>query len=322
MLLMVVTPLGRAMQKIIDPHLHFFDLNKGGYAWLKPNNPPFWSDKNLILKNIMPSDLTFDIDEFDLIGGVHIEAGFDNEKSQNELCWLEQEVYPIETRYAFKSISYIDLKKPVLDFQKQLNIMIKFQTFMGIRYIIEDDVGNDGNSQCIIENLKILENAGILFEVQLSFCDVLQVNYLLKLISNVPNLKLVINHSGLPPLGFNKLKKGSSKQSNEVDRASINDFSTWEKNLAQFAELPNCFIKCSGFEMQNRQYTKQDMIETVLRVNKAFGDNRMMLASNFPLTLFTRSYSEYWKLLYECTKEAKLDCELLMHINAKNFYRF
>lgn len=322
MLLMVVTPQGSEMQKIIDPHLHFFDLNKGNYAWLKSSNPPFWPDKSLINKDVMPVDLVINNNELLLIGAVHIEAGFNNEMSQNELRWLEREVYPIETRYVFKSISYIDLKKPSVDFEKQFEFMMIYPTFKGIRCIIDDDESFYGCMECVIENLKILECAGILLEMQLSFCDILLTRFLLEAMSKVPKLKLVVNHSGLPPLAFNASIKDRIDPSNENDKTFINEFHTWEKNLALFAELPNCFIKCSGFEMQNREYTKRDVIEIIKRVHAHFGTNKMMLASNFPLTLFTRSYSEYWTLLHECTKEAQLDCERLMHRNAKELYCF
>lgn len=318
---MVVTLRDSAMQKIIDPHLHFFDLTKGNYDWLKQNNPPFWPDKTLIAKNMMPFDLMIDNNELDLIGGVHIEAGFDNEKSQNELFWLEQDVYPIDAKFMFASISYIDLKKPSLDFHKQLVEMLNFQTFAGIRYIIEDDESLNSNVNDLIENLKFLENADILLEIQLSFCSILQTNYLLRLMVEVPNLKWVINHSGLPPLGFNQVDKYRLGLSNERNKTIANSIDMWEKNLSHFAELSNCFIKCSGFEMQNRQYTKQDVIEIISRVHAQFGSNRMMLASNFPLTLLSMSYSEYWHLMYRCAKEARLDSDLLLHKNAKALYQ-
>lgn len=319
---MGATPQGSAMQKIIDPHLHFFDLNKGDYTWLMPNNPPFWSDKKRIFKNNMPSDLIVDRNKFDLIGGVHIEAGFDNEKSQNELCWLEQEVYTIDAKYVFKSISYVDLKKPVLDFQAQLNIMFKYSTFKGVRYTLEGNTFLSDKLENIAENLKILESAGILLEIQLSLSDTLQASYFLELITKVPKLRLVVNHSGLPPLSSNQSGKHRLGFSNDGDKAFITELHVWEKNLAQFAKLPNCFIKCSGFEMNNRQYKKQDVIDIIFRVHKQFGIHRMMFASNFPLTLFTLSYNEYWTLLYKCAKEARLDCDLLMFKNAKDLYQF
>ena len=44
--------------KIIDPHLHLFDLKQGDYHWLKEENPPFWPDKHLIKKSFKETDLT------------------------------------------------------------------------------------------------------------------------------------------------------------------------------------------------------------------------------------------------------------------------
>ena len=66
------------MLKLIDPHLPFFDLTKGDYHWLKPTNPPFWSDKPLIAKNFNQKDLQVS-QGLELSGYVHIEAGYDNQ---------------------------------------------------------------------------------------------------------------------------------------------------------------------------------------------------------------------------------------------------
>ena len=62
--------------KIIDAHLHLFDLQAGEYRWLSPDNPPFWPDKPVIAKNFSESDLVVSAPE-QLSGFVHIEAGFD-----------------------------------------------------------------------------------------------------------------------------------------------------------------------------------------------------------------------------------------------------
>lgn len=44
--------------KFIDPHIHLFNLALGQYQWLKPENPPFWPDKNIINNNFTESDLS------------------------------------------------------------------------------------------------------------------------------------------------------------------------------------------------------------------------------------------------------------------------
>ena len=70
--------------KIIDPHIHLFDLAKGQYQWLQTNNPPFWPDKHIIQKNFIEQDLKLN-NNFSLEGIAHIEAGFDNESPIEEI---------------------------------------------------------------------------------------------------------------------------------------------------------------------------------------------------------------------------------------------
>lgn len=309
------------MQKILDPHLHFFDLEKGKYTWLRPQNPPFWPDKHIISKDIMPSQLVLN-SEFEFIGGVHIEAGFNNELSHRELYWLENDIYPIAPKYTFKSIAYADIKKPNFVFCNQLKKMLIYPTFKGIRYIIEENKPVLSELKQVVDNLKFLECAGILLEIQVSFSDAIQTRSLLSLISLVPKLKLVINHAGLPPLGCKESISGKSSVLNKDNKRSFSEFQEWKITLARFAQLPNCFIKCSGFEMQNRDYTRQHVLEIISLVHELFGRERLMLASNFPLTLFSTSYAAYWQLLYDCAVDAQLNCEHLMHLNAKNLYGF
>ena len=92
------------MMKIIDPHLHLFDLTKGSYEWLQANNPPFWSDKALINRSFNEGDLSL-ISPLSLAGFVHIEAGFDNQQPWRELNYLNN-----ECQFPFAAIASIDLR--------------------------------------------------------------------------------------------------------------------------------------------------------------------------------------------------------------------
>lgn len=318
---MAVIRLAKYMQKILDPHLHFFDLAKGRYAWLKAQNPPFWPDKHIISKKIVPNQLSVNSD-FTFVGGVHIEAGFDNEIPQNELHWLENNVYSSVPNQSYKSIAYADITKPHLVFCKDLSFLLSCRTFAGIRCIIDDNTPNLGALVQIYENVKFLENAGIILEVQLSLSDDFQAHSLLKIIASVAKLKVVINHAGLPPAGLIESISGMSKALNQNNELLFDEVIRWKNNLADFAQLPNCFIKCSGFEMQNRNYTKQHVLEVLSIVHELFGKERVMLASNFPLTLLSKSYAAYWQLLYDVAKNAHFSSEHLMYLNTKNLYGF
>ena len=74
--------------------------------------------------------------------------------------------------------------------------------------------------------------------------------------------------------------------------------------------------------MTNRQY-QQDWQQAVLsHCLRAFGEHRVMIASNFPLTLFSTSYQAYWHSLVELIE--KIDTKLvktLCYDNARQWYK-
>ncbi|MFT5708807.1 MAG: L-fuconolactonase, partial [Oceanospirillaceae bacterium] len=117
--------------KIIDPHLHLFDLDLGQYSWLKTKNPPYWPDKNIINKNFAPIDLTLE-PPFEHAGFIHIEAGFDNIAPWREVQWLESIVTG-----RFKTIANIDLTLPATDFLALIKRLTQQSSVIGFRHILD-----------------------------------------------------------------------------------------------------------------------------------------------------------------------------------------
>ena len=90
-------------------------------------------------------------------------------------------------------------------------------------------------------------------------------------------IKLVINHAGCPPENIN-----------------CRAWKNWQQSLQSLSHLENISIKCSGFEMINRDYSPTWQQLVINQCLKTFGLDRTMLASNFPLCLFTGSYQKSW----------------------------
>ncbi len=133
--------------KIIDPHLHLFELSKGNYQWLKPNNPPFWPDKAIIQSSFSESDIQLS-PPFELPAFVHIEAGFDNESPWREVQWLEQ-----TCELPFKAIACANLLLPPAEFSRQLEKLQKNSSLIGVRHILDDEADEILSSHVIKKNL-------------------------------------------------------------------------------------------------------------------------------------------------------------------------
>ncbi|WP_448245994.1 amidohydrolase family protein [Thalassotalea agariperforans] len=284
---------------IIDPHIHLFDLNQGDYHWLKSANPPFWPDKHLIQQNFSEADLSLS-NNLQLAGFVHIEAGFDNKQPWRELHWLEQ-----TCKLPFRSIAFIDINQSPINFTLELTKLSQFSSFVGVRYIFEDDnTLTTLSKEQVLTNLKLLAERALIFELQMPFDNIDAIKLISQLLTQLPKLKVIINHGGFP----------------EPDSES--QFKQWQTVIQQFSQFSCCAIKCSGWEMQNRHYTVNWQEKVINHCLACFGEDRVMLASNFPLTLFSQPYPAYWQAYAEQLTLAPKLLEKLCFTNSYHWYNF
>lgn len=281
--------------RIIDPHLHLFDLQRGQYQWLRPGNPPNWPDKSLICRDFSQHDLALP-SPFELCGFVHIEAGFDNHQSWREVQWLEESV-----SLPFKSIATVDLTWSDADFDACLDALKRFDSVVGVRHILDEQAAALLSLGQVQRNLTALAQRDWLFELQCSLRDNDAVAKVGEIAMAIPALQMVLNHAGFAPL--------TDGQNNAC--------SLWRENLCQLGEISSVFCKVSGLEMTDRHYTAEQFATVVHDCIDGFGEQRVMLASNFPLCLFHSSYQEYWQ-----RAASTVTLSALLNDNAARCYRF
>lgn len=281
--------------KIIDPHLHLFNLQEGEYSWLKPENPPFWPDKAVICKDFSAEDLQLS-DNLQLSGLIHIEAGFSNQNPWQEISWLEKHIQHL----SFHSIACADLTLSSADFSVQLDQLEQYASVVGVRHILDADASQLLQLPQVIHNLQQLIEREWIFECQYSLTDTLSTRELEAFLEVHP-LQLIINHAGFPP----------------TDRDVQQQ---WQANLQRLAVFSNVAVKASGWEMQDRNYQQELIENTLSTLLNTFGERRVMLASNFPLCLFSKSYTALWQQ-YQQLQLPQEVLQLLCHDNARRLYR-
>lgn len=284
--------------KIIDPHLHLFNLQKGHYQWLKPENPPHWSDKPLINQNVCEADLHLGPD-IQLQGFVHIEAGFDNQRPWREIDWLEQ-----HCTLPFKTVAFADLHTE--HFAETIERLMQRKSVAGIRHILEGQDSELLFTKNTAQHFALLQDKQLSFDAQLDIGDSRIVNQLLKLATTFDRLAIIINHGGWPPINT----KSSAYQK-------------WIDSIQRLANCSNIAIKLSGWEMIERKWPSLFLQDTLLSCLTHFGHSRVMLASNFPLCKFSRSYQELWQSYLDLVDIIDADCiEQITYKNAVQWYGF
>ncbi|WP_299490888.1 amidohydrolase family protein [uncultured Shewanella sp.] len=296
------------MNKIIDPHLHFFELTQGHYQWLKQGNPPFWPDKHKLRHHFHEQSLTLKQDAV-LAGFVHIEAGFDNTKPWREIAWLES-----SCNLPFKTVAGIDLTLKEDDFKESISQLLLYPSVVGCRHILDEQAYELLSHKNVQHNLAYLAKNQLSFDLQMPLADKHSVDVLLDLLNHLPTLRLIINHGGWPPLN-----------DASIDDSTPSAWQQWQTNVVALSQFEHCVIKCSAWEMLDRNYDKQWQQEVITQCLKAFGSQRVMLASNFPLVLLTQNYHTLWEQYLNLDATLNLTSEqitALTYANAAYWYKF
>jgi L-fuconolactonase len=285
------------MMNIIDPHLHLFDLRKGHYHWLKPGQLPNWPDKHLIHRYFSESDLSLSA-PLQLAGFVHIEAGFDNTQPWREIDWLES-----HCKLPFRSVAFADICAK--DFFQLLDKLIRRPSVCGVRYILDKQADTLLGNELVQQNLQLLAYRRLSFDAQFSLTDSNAVAHLCQLLNRTPQLKVIINHAGWPPVP------------DETER-----WARWQDNLRHLSQYDNVAIKLSGWELLKRQWQVADILPVLSSAMDIMGEHRVMLASNFPLCLWRSSYQQLWLDYTQNLPLAEEQLKQLCRLNAAQWYKF
>lgn len=282
-------------RKIIDPHLHLFNLQKGDYAWLKPQNPPFWPDKHIINKNFFEADVCLHLPQ-QLAGFVHIEAGFDNPQPWREIDWLQQ-----HCSLPFASVAFADITATT--FVEHIELLKQRKSVVGIRHILDEQAEQILTSELIDQHFGLLSQYEFSFDAQLSLADAPAIEQLFKLATKHKSVRIIINHGGAPPT-----------------KNDVYSQRKWKLNLQKLSQCENVAIKLSGWEMSNRAWQPQHAANVVQDCIATLGDTRVMLASNFPLCLLSMSYADLWNTYAVLPEISAQRFEKITFSNAKSWY--
>ena len=168
------------------------------------------------------------------------------------------------------------------------------------------------------EGLGVLARLGHTFDAWLYHPQLADVA---ALADAVPNAKIVLNHCG-GQVGINAYKR------DEV-------FPQWKRSIEELAKRPNVYVKLGGqgmricgfgFEKMDDPPSSQTLADawrpTMEACIAAFGTNRTMFESNFPVDKGSYSYPVFWNACKLLAKGASANekADLFMG-TAKRFYR-
>ncbi len=246
----------------IDGHQHFWNMSKTDYPWLAPAYGPIYA-------GFCPRDLEPQIEA----------AGVDKTVLVQAMDSFEDTVAMLTQSEDFDWIGAVVGWVPLLDHgaeRKALDRYSKHPKFRGIRHLIHEEKDPDWVVQPkVIEGLKILADYGLSFDVVAVFPN--HLKHVPTLAQSVPNLTLIIDHLGKPPI--------KDKQ-----------MGAWADQMAAASQYPNVYAKVSGLNTAAdwATWSAADLKPYIDFAIEKFGANRLMFGSDWPVAILAGDYAKVW----------------------------
>ena len=275
-------------KQIIDSHQHFWQIEKFNYEWMSA------ADK-ILYRDFLPAAFEQVLKENGVTKSVAVQA----HQSIAEALWLLE----LSNQFDFIAgvVGWVDLQSEKLI--EQLDELTKHPKFKGVRHVVQDEPADDWIiRQRVINGIKTLAKYGLSYDI-LVFPR--HLFYAKRLVEQCPEIQFVIDHLAKPPIA-----KGEIKQ--------------WANDINELAKFPNVHCKLSGMvtEANHQNWTKDDLQPYANVVLEAFGAERVMFGSDYPVCLLAASYQTVLETYQSFLQHfSQTDQDLILSGNAQKFYR-
>jgi predicted TIM-barrel fold metal-dependent hydrolase len=256
--------------RIVDPHFHLMDVENNPYPWLEPDaqRPDIYGGRDAQLRHVfLADDWLLATEHQNVAKAVHVQANWDFADPVAETRWLAAiaETYGVPTGV----VGFLNLAMP--DAEVTLAEHLQFPFLRGIRQILnwhdrEDlrftDRPDYMQDSAWLRGFSLLSKYGLSFDTQIyhwQFDDTVTVA------RQFPDVQIILNHTGMP-----------------LDRSG-DGIDAWSAAMVRLAQAPNVSVKISGLGLGQDRWSTESLREVIVRAIDAFGTDRCMFASNFPV---------------------------------------
>lgn len=271
----------------IDAHQHFWKYDPVKDAWIT-------DDMSVIQRDFMPEDLKPVLQQFGFDGCIAVQA----DQSEQETLFL----LDLAEQHEFIKgvVGWVDLRAPDVD--ARLEYFSSFSKLKGLRHIVQSEPQDD-----FLLRKDFCRGIALLQQYHFTYDMLIHPRHLphaLEFVRRFPDQPFVIDHLAKPFI-----------------REQI--WEDWKKDMDAIAACGNVHCKLSGMvtEADWKDWQMKDFAIYIEAVLEAFGPDRVMYGSDWPVCLVAADYKQVCEVIDENTvilsaqEKAKLWGE-----NAKKFY--
>lgn len=271
----------------IDAHQHFWIFDPVRDSWIN-------DDMLAIKRDFSPIDLLPVLQQNGIDGCVSVQA------SQSALETLFLLEHAAQNAFVKGVVGWVDLKAD--DLEAQLERYKQYDKLKGFRHVLQSE---PDDQYMLLSQFKkgiaSLQKFGYTYDILIY---PRHLPYTEQLVGAFPDQKFVVDHLAKPHIKDQKID-------------------AWKRDIQAVAKHPNVHCKISGMltEADWKAWKTDDFTPYLDVVFNAFGINRIMFGSDWPVCLLAGGYEGTLQVLNNyCSKLSATEQELFWGNNATTFY--
>lgn len=246
---------------VIDAHQHFWDPAKAAYPWMEaPTLAP-------IRRPFAPADLRPLLDAERVDACVFVQCRHDEVETEEQLAAT------IDHPWIVGVVGWVDLEaSDVADRIARLRALPAGERLVGIRHIVHDEADEGWLVRpAVIRGLKAVAAAGLTYDLLVRARELPSA---IEAVRAVPHGRFILDHAAKPPIA-----QGWDAR--------------WAAGLAELSRESNVWCKLSGLvtEASWSSWTSNDLAPVCRHVIDAFGPERIIYGSDWPVCLIAAPYA-------------------------------
>jgi L-fuconolactonase len=271
----------------IDSHQHFWNYSAAEYPWIAPGTP--------LERNWLPADLEAAAAPLGVQGSVAVQA----RQSLEESRWLLE--LAAQSPFIKGVVGWVDLRSDRVE--EELAPLAANPKFVGVRHVVQAEPDAAFMLQpAFLRGIEKLRQFNLAYDFLL-FPK--QLPAAIQVAAQFPEQPFVLDHIAKPLIRAGLMKP-------------------WREDIRELARHGNVHCKISGLvtEAKFTGWKPDDFRPYLDVVVEAFGPDRVMFGSDWPVCLLAGSYAQVHGLAADYCRQFPEEAQRKFHgENAARFYR-
>jgi L-fuconolactonase len=274
---------------VLDAHQHYWQPARFDYGWSRQGIPAL--DRDFTPDELEPQLAAAGVSATVLVQVLHTE---DETRWMLDLARRHPSIAGV--------VGWVDLTAPADSIHQSLEALQADPHLVGIRHLVHEEPDVDWLArEDVIRGLGVLEERDVPYDLLLRPPHLRHVP---RLSERLPRLRMVIDHIAKPYIRDHRLEP-------------------WASEVIAAAQNPNVWCKVSGMitEADHEQWAVDDLAPYVETVLRAFGPERLMFGSDWPVCTLAGSYERVIGALRQLlAAEDEKTHQLIFETSARTFY--